>query len=215
MAETIRSNSTLQHINLSNNNLGGYEATQMGVQWTSMPVIAGQDFFFEVEANHVASGCTCIGLAHKAYDMTCNQVGWRQNSYGYHSDDGFFYLSQPSAENSAKGQPTWSAGDRVGCGFESSSSSIYFTHNGSRVGKAVPVQLNKPLFPTITSGSSSEPPALKLLTAPMSMKLPERGMCEFKEGIVSLHRDSAAQSLAKALAENCTMTVVSVSCVNE
>jgi len=48
-------------------------------------VTAGQDFFFEIKADSVADGGTAIGFAHAEYKLGVDAVGWRADSYGYHS----------------------------------------------------------------------------------------------------------------------------------
>ena len=210
IAAMVKCNSTLVHLDLSDNNLGAAASSRMGAQWTSLPVTADKDFFFEVEAKHVATDGTCIGLAHASYDMDNNQVGWRADSYGYHSDDGGLFAEQGSHASSGS---IWSVGDRVGCGYESSSGSIYFTHNGDRVGKALPVNINKPLFPTLTSGPSNQAPAVSLLTPSMQHCPPDRGGFKVWNDGVSLHVDSALFHLTDSLALNTSITSVSHSLI--
>ena len=68
--------------------------------------------------------------------MDGQQPGWKQNSCGYHADDGkLFHGSLRGTEFG----PTCTDGDRMGCGVDFSTDrssgyvNVFFTKNGKRV----------------------------------------------------------------------------------
>ncbi len=58
--------------------------------------------------------------------------GWDPTSYGYHGDDGKFFLS--SGIGLTYG-PTYTTGDVVGCGLDFVNGRIFFTKNGENLGE--------------------------------------------------------------------------------
>lgn len=56
--------------------------------------------------------------------------GW-DNNWGYHGDDGRKFTGTAKGE---KYGPTYTAGDRVGCGVDFRMGTVYFTKNGQYLG---------------------------------------------------------------------------------
>lgn len=57
--------------------------------------------------------------------------GWN-NGWGYHGDDGKKYSASGPAEPYG---PTYTKGDKIGCGVNFEDESIYYTKNGQFLGK--------------------------------------------------------------------------------
>jgi len=58
-------------------------------------------------------------------------IGWENNSWGYHGDDGKFYYC------SGKGKPygpLFTTGDTIGCCFNFINNMIFYTKNGVHLG---------------------------------------------------------------------------------
>jgi len=86
--------------------------------------------YYEIELlEHDPANTVAIGLGSLAFNPTSTDlVGWRNASYGYHSDDGAIFVNH--------GQPvlkctTFKQGDTVGVGYNDDD--IYFTKNGELV----------------------------------------------------------------------------------
>ena len=68
-----------------------------------------------------------IGLS-KEHVHPDDFVGWKEDSWGYHGDDGNFH----TAGHHEPYGPYYGAGDVVGCGYDRQSQSIFFTVNGEK-----------------------------------------------------------------------------------
>jgi len=86
--------------------------------------------YYEIELlEHDPANTVAVGLGSLAFNPTSTDlVGWRNSSYGYHSDDGAIFVNH--------GQPvqkcvTFGQGDTVGVGYHDDD--IYFTKNGELV----------------------------------------------------------------------------------
>eukprot|EP00008_Paramoeba_atlantica_P013150 CAMPEP_0201476268 /NCGR_PEP_ID=MMETSP0151_2-20130828/1503_1 /ASSEMBLY_ACC=CAM_ASM_000257 /TAXON_ID=200890 /ORGANISM="Paramoeba atlantica, Strain 621/1 / CCAP 1560/9" /LENGTH=1405 /DNA_ID=CAMNT_0047856583 /DNA_START=104 /DNA_END=4321 /DNA_ORIENTATION=- len=73
------------------------------------------------------------------------QVGWFQNSYGYHSDDGNKFFN---GSNDSFG-PQFGRYDVVGCGVDLVTNEIFFTKNGMLIGVAFEYPLGMDLYPCV------------------------------------------------------------------
>ncbi|KAF9916736.1 hypothetical protein BX616_002950 [Lobosporangium transversale] len=105
-------------------------------------------FYFEVTILYMPPtnlGTIVVGICGKDQSMT-ETLGWKENSYGYSSDENFLSLSnnRPSLnarsqsgkmKARARGQP-FKAGSIVGCGVDFASREIFFTLNGECLGQA-------------------------------------------------------------------------------
>ena len=57
-------------------------------------------------------------------------IGWVNNSWGYHSDNGnFFYPSRYESYG-----PSFTTGDTIGCCFNSINNMVFYTKNGVHLG---------------------------------------------------------------------------------
>ena len=57
--------------------------------------------------------------------------GWKQNSWGYHGDNGNAYNEKGYGTEYG---PTYGDGDIIGCGYNALNKSIFFTKNGENLG---------------------------------------------------------------------------------
>lgn len=91
--------------------------------------------YFEVKVLSHGPGINSfmsIGLSAKPTNPF-HQVGWNRNTIGYHSDDGQVYIG--SQQNGIQFGPAFTENDIIGCGYDISSESTYFTLNGNLLGK--------------------------------------------------------------------------------
>jgi Leu/Phe-tRNA-protein transferase len=94
------------------------------------------------------SECIAIGLSTKSFNATIDMPGWDVNSYGYHGDDGGIFHKRRKINK----QPTFGAGDTVGCGLDHIRRRIFFVKNGEFLGYAfdkIRRNLDRGLFPTV------------------------------------------------------------------
>ena len=62
-------------------------------------------------------------------------IGWVNNSWGYHSDNGnFFYPSCIYGKRGEPYGPSFTTGDTIGCCFNSKNNMIFYTKNGVHLG---------------------------------------------------------------------------------
>ena len=76
-------------------------------------------------------------------------VGWRQDSCGYHSDDGNIFNNAGSSHMSSK-NGHYGDGDIVGCGMSKKFQVIYFTRNGAIEATVSEFNKQHQLHPTMT-----------------------------------------------------------------
>eukprot|EP01133_Synstelium_polycarpum_P016658 gene16658-19795_t len=93
----------------------------------------------------------CFGLASGDHPSDVFP-GFTQGSYGY-SGDGKLYLGSSEGKNYG---PSFVSGDVVGCGYDSSTKSLFFTKNGTYLGVAAKKVNLSGLFPTVGLQSSGE-----------------------------------------------------------
>ncbi|EGC28483.1 hypothetical protein DICPUDRAFT_93323, partial [Dictyostelium purpureum] len=93
----------------------------------------------------------CIGLTSQEHP---NDIypGCFEGSYGY-MGDGKFYFGVNEIKDYG---PTFTSGDVIGCGYDSSSKSLYFTKNGEYLGIAYKKLNIHGLFPTVGLESAGE-----------------------------------------------------------
>ncbi|XP_057378371.1 ran-binding protein 10-like isoform X1 [Daphnia carinata] len=147
------------YIGLSENNLRvtyqGYGKTQMdaaSVRATHpIPSSCGL-YYFEVKILDKGNdGYIGVGLSAEWVDTNA-LPGWRENSFGYHGDDGKAFCS------SGVGQPygpTFTTNDVIGCGINFIDNTCFYTKNGVNLGTAF-FDLPLNLYPTIGLNSLGE-----------------------------------------------------------
>ncbi|KFG81281.1 SPRY domain containing protein [Metarhizium anisopliae] len=87
-----------------------------------------------------------VGFATKDATMA-RPVGWEENSWGYHGDDGRCF----SGTNTGRPfGPTFSTGDIIGCGVNFRDHTAFFTKNGVKIGVAVNDVVRSKIFPAIS-----------------------------------------------------------------
>lgn len=88
-------------------------------------------FYFETEiVCKGRDGFISIGLITKASSLK-KLVGWENGTIGYHGDDGCAYLGSGKGHSFG---PTFTVGDRIGCGVNYLKGHVFFTKNGCYVG---------------------------------------------------------------------------------
>ncbi|KAL7531585.1 hypothetical protein ACHAWF_003835 [Thalassiosira exigua] len=101
--------------------------------------------------------CIAIGLSNQSFAIESKMPGWDGESYGWHGDDGGFYHGQ---KMNLQPGPSFGAGDTVGCGFDYSKRTMFFTKNGVFLryafGKVSRDVVDRGLYPTV--GVDSECP---------------------------------------------------------
>lgn len=89
--------------------------------------------YFEITIVELSEdGCVGYGFCPANYDLSDLMVGWKNGSWGLHSDDGGVYvggLEQGKCER-VLGFPLFAAGDTMGMGYIGSSQTLFFTKNG-------------------------------------------------------------------------------------
>ncbi|TPX32961.1 hypothetical protein SmJEL517_g03994 [Synchytrium microbalum] len=75
-----------------------------------------------------------VGLATSLYP-SFRLVGWNKHSVGYHSDDGRRFVDDPYGGKDFG--PPFTKGDTIGCGYDHSRMTIFFTKNGEMIGDCV------------------------------------------------------------------------------
>ena len=58
-------------------------------------------------------------------------IGWKHNSWGYHSDNGKFYCHSDSGKLYG---PSFTTGDTIGCYLNFKNNIIFYTKNGVHLG---------------------------------------------------------------------------------
>lgn len=72
-----------------------------------------------------------MGFGPKTAALT-RPVGWENDSFGYHGDDGNVYIGNQNAKHYGPGYTT---NDIVGCGINFLNKTIFFTRNGVNLGE--------------------------------------------------------------------------------
>jgi hypothetical protein len=94
-----------------------------------------------------------------------DSIGWEQQSWGYHGDDGYIFSGHGKGQpfrtafttgyaNSATGT-TFTTGDTIGCGVNFQDMSLFYTKNGVYLGVAFR-DLKGLLYPIVGMRSSGE-----------------------------------------------------------
>ena len=114
----------------------------------AIPKDCEDSFYFEVTVLDAGlQNMVALGI-HPAGTIA-GMVGWQENSYAYHGDDGI--MRTASKNTNAKDRRKIEKGDVLGCGIKSNESLVYFTKNGVIIG-ALNIKPVVPFFPVI-SGS--------------------------------------------------------------
>lgn len=71
--------------------------------------------------------------------------GWDDHTYGYHSDDGKLY-----GMNKTGNWETYGSGSVIGCGYNCSTKSIFYTLNGVLLGTAFTEVRETELYPVLS-----------------------------------------------------------------
>jgi len=96
-----------------------------------------------------------IGLSTSNSNLNC-LPGWNHNTYGYHGDDGRLFEKAFHGRGKSYG-PKFSTNDTVGCGFNTSNRSCFFTKNGKYIGLAFKdMRKDLAFFPTVGMNSIGE-----------------------------------------------------------
>ena len=103
--------------------------------------------YFEVTILEAGQKDIGIGLAVLgAFPVSGEMPGWEPHSYGYHGDDGRRF----GQRGTTSPWPTWSNGDVIGCGFDVTTRSIFFTYNGSMLGDGFTAVEDNSLRPVVS-----------------------------------------------------------------
>lgn len=73
-------------------------------------------------------------------------LGWGSDTWGYHGDDGIIYHQNKAVLYSEK----YTSGDTIGCGLNFETGKVFFTKNGTPLGKLTITSFlppSKHLFP--------------------------------------------------------------------
>lgn len=113
-------------------------------------------FYFEIKiingGDHSYIG---IGLSEAKSNLN-SLPGWRPNSYGYHGDDGRLFEDKITGRGKPYG-PKFTTNDIVGCGYNVTNSSCFFTKNGKFIETAFKdLKQDVPWYPTIGMNSMGE-----------------------------------------------------------
>ncbi|XP_046657497.1 ran-binding protein 9-like [Daphnia pulicaria] len=146
-------------VGLSENNLRvsyqGYGKTQLdavSVRATHPIPSACGLYYYEVKIiNRGSDGYIGIGLSAEEVDMNA-LPGWRENSFGYHGDDGKSFCSSGTGQTYG---PTFTTNDVIGCGINFIDNTCFYTKNGLNLGTAF-VDLPLNLYPTVGLNSHGE-----------------------------------------------------------
>ncbi|KAF2728033.1 hypothetical protein EJ04DRAFT_450168, partial [Polyplosphaeria fusca] len=72
-----------------------------------------------------------IGMCHE-HSAQIGMPGWEKGSWAYHGDDGKLFLEKGQGIRFGE---TYGAGDIIGCGSDIDEDELFFTKNGTRIGK--------------------------------------------------------------------------------
>ncbi|CAM9591597.1 unnamed protein product, partial [Scytosiphon promiscuus] len=127
--------------------------------------------YFEVTVMNPGEKTTIgIGLADPdEFPATKQMPGWVDHSYGYHGDDGRKF---------GRGEtdsiwPTWVDGDVIGCGFDATRGSIWYTRNGELLGDGFVSVYESNLVPVVGFHSNGESVRVNFGLSPFSYEGPE------------------------------------------
>ncbi|RIB06902.1 concanavalin A-like lectin/glucanase domain-containing protein [Gigaspora rosea] len=101
-------------------------------------------FYFEIQIDCDGDD-NLIGIGFCAQEARLNNLpGWEGDSFGYHSDDGYFHHTE-----SEQYGPFFSTGDIIGCCLNFR---VFFTKNGLHLGNKS-IDLKNTLYPCVGLGS--------------------------------------------------------------
>lgn len=123
-----------------------------------------------------------IGIGLSADEVDTNALpGWRENSFGYHGDDGKSFCSSGTGQPYG---PTFTTNDVIGCGINFIDNTCFYTKNGLNLGTAFDdLPLN--LYPTIGLNSHGEIVEANFGQSPFVYKI-EDDMRELRARIASV-----------------------------
>ncbi|OCH91645.1 hypothetical protein OBBRIDRAFT_792119 [Obba rivulosa] len=110
--------------------------------FSNLPLMAGQyepargksGVYYEISVHRMDNGgIIAIGTACRPYP-DWRFPGWQRLSAGVHLDDFRKFFEDPTGGRDCIGMPERiSPGDTIGCGYDFSTSSVFFTYNGVRL----------------------------------------------------------------------------------
>ncbi|XP_062517586.1 uncharacterized protein LOC134192844 [Corticium candelabrum] len=141
----------LWYVGNARNDVGVYQAI-------NHPMNSQQSYYEVHIISTGARGTIAVGVAAKSYSLD-QQPGWLKGSVAYHCDDGKLY------KESGQGMRFHHAarsGDLIGCGINlfkgsfSKQATVFFTHNGVKIGETVITVPRGGFYPTVGLHSRDE-----------------------------------------------------------
>lgn len=132
------------------------------------PLKLSSFFFFEVYIEDAQSAKISVGLASDDYPQM--HPGYYHLSLAYHSDRGSLFRNSEERDWG----PAFDDGDSVGCGFEPTSGSVFFTKNGELLGRPfdLDLRMREKLYPAIGLQTPGQAVRVELGTDPQSFVFP-------------------------------------------
>ncbi len=98
----------------------------------AIPITYPHVYYFELQIVELdASGVVSIGLAPAEKPLE-GLPGWKNGSFGFHSDDGRVYYED--FQSGIMCSTPFGRGSTVGCGWDMRSKELFFTVNGMSLG---------------------------------------------------------------------------------
>lgn len=132
------------------------------------PIKLSSFFFFEVYIEDAQSAKISVGLASDDYPQM--HPGYYHLSLAYHSDRGSLFRDSEERDWG----PAFDDGDSVGCGFEPSTGSVFFTKNGELLGRPfdLDLRMREKMYPAIGLQTPGQAVRVELGTDPQSFVFP-------------------------------------------
>ncbi|GES57670.1 hypothetical protein ATEIFO6365_0001095900 [Aspergillus terreus] len=113
------------------------------------PVPSLSRFYFEVEILKRSSDMLGIGFGHRDCDVN-TMPGWRQNTWGYHADDGGFFHAD-GWRLVERSEWMYDTGDVIGCCIDLGQRKAFYTKNGLDIGPCF-TAITGQVYPMIALG---------------------------------------------------------------